>query len=538
MIAAIAAVPPPALHLEAASSQPGRPTAAGAFHVHTNRSDGEGSIDAVAAAAHRAGLQFVILTDHGDGTRVPERPAYRSGVLVIDGVEISTAGGHYATVGMAPSPFPIAGESSDVIEDVARLGGFGVASHGDSPESDLRWAHWTEHFDALEWLNLETVWRRATGWQVARASLGYWFRAPESLALAMARPAATFERLDHLARTRRVVALAATDAHGGLPASYEACFRTITTRVELDAPLRNDASDDARSIIEALRGGHHYTVVDAVATPGAFEFVGRRGRAAFRQGDVVAGGGSVTFESRVTAPVGTVLALLRDGVLVQDTARPTLIHESAGRPGAYRVEVRLASAPGEPPVPWIVSNPIFVGLPSRTTPPPFEPPSARLDLIEPAAVGRSWHTESDPGSKAMLLRPSSSHPALGLSFTLGSGLPRDQFSALVLAVPDTFATYDRLSLTAHASGPARLSVQLRMFGNRNPPRWRRSVYLDRTPRDVTVFLDDMKPIAPNPIAMAPRASIGGLMLVLDTTHTPPGAAGEVVFSRLALERRE
>ena len=58
---------------------------AGAFHVHTNRSDGSGSIDDIARAAARAGLQFVILTDHGNGTRAPEPSAYRSGVLMVDG---------------------------------------------------------------------------------------------------------------------------------------------------------------------------------------------------------------------------------------------------------------------------------------------------------------------------------------------------------------------------------------------------------------------------------------------------------------------
>jgi hypothetical protein len=74
-------------------------TVAGAYHIHTTRSDGLGDRDAVAAAAARAGLAFVILTDHGDGTRPPDPPVYLAGVLVLDGVEISTAGGHYAAIG-------------------------------------------------------------------------------------------------------------------------------------------------------------------------------------------------------------------------------------------------------------------------------------------------------------------------------------------------------------------------------------------------------------------------------------------------------
>ena len=82
------------------TAPPPASTVRGAFHIHSNRSDGSGSVDAIAAAAARAGLQFIILTDHGDGTRSPDAPAYRSGVLTIDGVELNTTGGHYAAIGL------------------------------------------------------------------------------------------------------------------------------------------------------------------------------------------------------------------------------------------------------------------------------------------------------------------------------------------------------------------------------------------------------------------------------------------------------
>src|SRR5688500_1993739 len=70
-------------------------TVAGAFHVHSNLSDGVDSRDEIAAAAAAAGLRFVIFADHGDGTRQPIPPTYANGVLCLDGVEISTNGGHY-----------------------------------------------------------------------------------------------------------------------------------------------------------------------------------------------------------------------------------------------------------------------------------------------------------------------------------------------------------------------------------------------------------------------------------------------------------
>ena len=94
---------------------------------------------AVAAAAARAGLKFVILTDHGDGTRPPDPPEYIDGVLVLDGVEISTDEGHYVAIDMPRAPYPLGGAADAVVEDVRRLGGFGIAAHPDSPKPALRW---------------------------------------------------------------------------------------------------------------------------------------------------------------------------------------------------------------------------------------------------------------------------------------------------------------------------------------------------------------------------------------------------------------
>ena len=82
-------------------------TVAGAYHVHTTRSDGHGDKAAVVAAASRTGLKFVILTDHGDGTRPPDPPEYIDGVLMLDCVEISTDDGHYVALDMPRAPYPL-----------------------------------------------------------------------------------------------------------------------------------------------------------------------------------------------------------------------------------------------------------------------------------------------------------------------------------------------------------------------------------------------------------------------------------------------
>ena len=104
-----AALPPKRLNLASRNLSATPTAAAGAFHIHSSRSDGTGTPDEIAAAARRAGLQFLVLTDHGDGTRQPVLPQYRHGVLCLDAVQISTADGHYIAVGMPKAPYPLAG---------------------------------------------------------------------------------------------------------------------------------------------------------------------------------------------------------------------------------------------------------------------------------------------------------------------------------------------------------------------------------------------------------------------------------------------
>ena len=181
----VVTLPPHRMQLPAADDG----TVPGILHVHTNRSDGLLPPDQVAAAAARAGLKFIVFSDHGDATRVPDPPTYRSGVLCLDGVEISTSGGHYAAFDMPASPYPLAGEPRDVVEDVRRLGGFGIVAHPDSPKPQLAWTDWSAPFDAIELLNPDTSWRRlaaASGWTTKRrlltALLDYPWRAPEVMA--------------------------------------------------------------------------------------------------------------------------------------------------------------------------------------------------------------------------------------------------------------------------------------------------------------------------------------------------------------------
>ena len=118
----------------------------------------------------------------------PLPPAYRSGVLIVDGVEISTTGGHYIALGLPATPYPLGGDARGVVEDVRRLGALGVVAHPTSPVDALAWTDWSLPFDAVEWINGDSEWRDDPPTALLGAVGRYWLRPVESLASLLARP--------------------------------------------------------------------------------------------------------------------------------------------------------------------------------------------------------------------------------------------------------------------------------------------------------------------------------------------------------------
>jgi hypothetical protein len=552
----IAAVPAAAFLLAAfplpkrATSQPEpgsqRPIALGSFHIHTNRSDGSGSPDDVAAAAARAGLNFIVLTDHGDGTREPDPPRYRNGVLVIDAVELSTEAGHYIAIGLPRAPYPLRGEPRDVAADVRRLGGFGIVAHPDSAKPGLKWRDWETDFDGLEWLNADTEWRDERRTQLARALARYPFRPAETLASLLDRPDATLARWDGAAQRRPVVALAGADAHARagwmdddvrgyrrgwflrVP-SYHASFRTFAMRVVLERPLSYVASADADAVMAALKRGALYSAIDAIGSPASLEFSASTGDRRIHQGDVLSDTtATLAFSVRTNAPSGGTIVLRKDGGILTQGPLPALTFETAGQ-GTYRVEVHLAGGPGDPPIPWIVSNPIYVRPAGWGTPPkrPIAEP-----IITRSIQGGPWHVEKDDNSTAHVVQKDYPTGPVQFTFRLGAGDRPGRYAALGIGVGEALTERTHLAFRAQASRPMRLSVQARQPDSGH--RWQESVYLDDEPRTVIVRLDEMTPIGSSG-AFDP-ALADTLLFVVDTTNTAAGTAGSVTISDLHVQR--
>ena len=479
---------PTRVDVSAANADLLRRTVAGAYHIHTTRSDGAEDKASVAAAAQRAGLQFAIFTDHGDATRVPDLPAYIGSVLCLDGVEISTNGGHYVALDMPASPYPLGGDAAAVVEDVARLGGFGIVAHPDSAKHELSWRDEGAPYDGIEWISIDTEWRDEWGAVLARAVAHSLVRPAPAIAALFDRPDATLRRWTRALKERPVVALAAADAHGAsrggegarIGVSYEDSFRTLTNRVVLDRPLSGDAVVDGGLVMAAIRKGRVYTVVDAIASPAVFDF------------------GTPPLW---IGPPGSRL------------------EQVAGEGNRGRYEVHVPDAPGTPPVPWLVANPATFVTATRAT-------AAELPAGGSVLTGE-WQIERDPTSQGSV--KVSDHGVV-LDYQLGPGPRANQFVALSLPLTGGVAAR-HIAFTGRSVAPMRASVQLRFADG---SRWVKSVYLDVSDHQVAVPVAEMVAAEQGSGKMPDPASARSLLVVVDVVNAAPGTKGALTVSGVRL----
>jgi len=521
---ALVTLPPATVHLSVTLPPT---TAVGAYHVHTTRSDGSGTVDDVARAAAEAGLHFVIISDHltaENAPLLPEPPRYHEGVLVIDAMEVSTREGHLVALGLSgPPPYQLGGEARDVIEDVARLGGWSVLAHPDSPRPELRWRG--RSTGALEWINADSEWRDNSPGRVVQAALHALVRPAPAIASLFSRPVATMDRWDRAARTRPVVGLAAVDAHAriGLDErrepratrtllarpSYADMFRSLVQAVWLEHPLTGDAAADAAAVLGAMRAGQTYSAVSALATPAVL--------------DVTVDDSRLT--ARVAGAPDAIVSIWHGGR--QISAAPVTTDTATSAPGLYRVEVQWPGAD----VPWIVSAPLYV--------PPVPPSQAPADTAVarpplraiPIAPDGPWVVEHHPATTAAWGHDG---PVTTFTFALARGSAPGQYAALVSPL-DVSQSFEEITFTVSADRPMRFSVQVRLPDDSGGgERWVRSVYAEPAPRTVRLRLEDFEP-AGRPTTRRPVAArLQSLLFVVDAPHTAPGTRGTLRLTDVAL----
>jgi hypothetical protein len=327
----------------------------GAWHVHTTRSDGRGTLDEVVAAAREAGLQFVVVSDHE--VLAPEEEGWRGGVLVVKATEASTPFGHVVAVGV-PRPLTPEEREADPLATIRSLGGRAVVAHPLHPRRPFTgWGRGA--WAGLEVVSNDTAWGEtlaSNSWlRVAQAALVFPFDRARAVLELQGDPRAELRRFDQeSAAARRAdhraaprVLFCSADAHG-YP-SYRAAFEAFSMHVPLT--LTGDGTADARSVAAALLDGRAVCVLDGVAPANDV----RLARSPDGRG----------LEVRLDAPdlSRASFTLVRDGEPVAErtpAARagqaiiPFACEGGHCTPGDYRVEATWGGRP------WIFTNPIRI----------------------------------------------------------------------------------------------------------------------------------------------------------------------------------
>ncbi|MGI4787664.1 MAG: PHP domain-containing protein [Janthinobacterium lividum] len=383
---------------------------AGALHVHSTYSDGAGSVEEIAAAANRAGLDFLVLCDHSNLQAITNgEDGWHGRTLMLIGTEITTDAGHLLALDVPDTFIPAPHDAEAAQNAIRQSGGLGFVAL----PCDLK-DHWRDFSRmqegiGLEVFNLSAIARTkinlpalAEVWRLYNSSSP--LRAFHMVA---ARPSPELRLWDKLMAapgpglpSRRVVGIASLDAHAVMKfarrsypfPTYEETFRTLRTHLLTSEPLSyGEAADrtasrekDGMLVHSAVALGHCYMAYDNYADPTGFTFEAGPSRTPANKSPLALMGDAVTFPAEVIpgspaivltarAPrTRSLVRLYKDGHLVA-AARGGRLEYTVSTPGVYRIEVflyrRRIGSLCLGAKPWIFSNPIYVqpaALPAST----------------------------------------------------------------------------------------------------------------------------------------------------------------------------
>lgn len=347
----------------------------GNLHVHTCFSDGAGTHLEVAAAALRAGLDFVITTDHNvwvDG--VDGYYHSESGrVLLLAGEEIHHQArepqkNHLLVYEACRELAPLAADPQALLDAIERLGGFAILAHPIDPASpafdqpDLSWVDWElRGYAGIELWNYMSEFKSRLASRLHGLLYAYLPHRtahgphPDVLAL--------WDRL--LTQGRHVIAIGGADAHASparlgplrrviLP--YEFLFRSVNTHALVPLPLSGEAGEDRKQLLRAIRTGSCFVANDRLAAARGFHFTAQGRGAVAGMGETIPRHLGVTLQ--IHAPQRAHLRMIWNGEVIHEWQDSEVGVRMVNAPGAYRAEAYLYAYGCERG--WIYSNPVFV----------------------------------------------------------------------------------------------------------------------------------------------------------------------------------
>lgn len=314
----------------------------GIVHCHSHLShDSKGANEEIIAAAEKARVDFICMTDHPAPDSLSKALEGKHGkVLFIKGAE------HKKLLALNLKDHLKAEDTQGKIDETLKQGGLAFLCHIEEiPRLDAY-----SNFTGIELYNIHADVKDEDKLKLFAGAMKFLKDDPDHSYLSFFDlPTRNLWHWDRLLQKRKTPAVAGNDAHQNVKLGkvqldpYERSFRFVSTHVfarELEP----------KAILEALAGGRSYIAFDLLGDPKGFRFtIGKH-----TMGD------EFVFEKsdiNVTLPKAAVIRVLRNGRRIAMDYGASL-NLPLNTPGVYRVEVYTTYK--DRPYPWIYSNPIYV----------------------------------------------------------------------------------------------------------------------------------------------------------------------------------
>ena len=335
----------------------------GAVHIHTTYAEGLGTRESILAAAKRAQLDFIAITDHNTmACWQNERVRNAGEPLLLKGIEISTTAGHLLGIGLQKPHTEFSRNPQTAIDEVRSLDGTAVLSHPTREEQ--RWRDPTvERFAGMEILNMNNVLSGVPFHKKFLILPQAWINEVGTLSSILEVEPDAVALWDSLNSRRPTIGFCGADAHGptffGVP-SYESVFRAAS----LHLVMRKGGTDSlTEDLARRLLGmGCFYIAIDGIASSSYVDFrlvggdttcIGMGERC-----NNIPGSARLKFDARV--PEDAIIRLMRNGVPYMTFENPHF-DVPLELPGAYRVEIVIPKEHnpfGNDRI-WVVTNHIY-----------------------------------------------------------------------------------------------------------------------------------------------------------------------------------
>ena len=364
----------------------------GVYHMHTQFSDGSGTVGELVRVANKQNLNFIIITDHGRPNRKSTAAtSWQDNVLIIGASEFSLNCGHMAALGYAEHDYIYGPEAQEAINEVNETAGVTFISH--PFDTRTPWTDWDiNRFTGIEILSTYSSAKRIGILKLLLFPGQYLFNSNLALLHALDYPRQNLKKWNQINQNGRYYGIFALDAHANIKTpfgslkypSYDALFRILRVYVKVDEPLVKDAHKSSHIILEALKKGNFFNAVDALAPANGFEnyFI--------PEGEKKVEMGGFTDSTRgklilnLPFPFNTNVEVFKDGKLFHQIKnnKQHRIELKISSEGVYRCEIRISDNSFES-LPWIVSNPIFIGTPAVPIPKHPDGIKKAIDISSP-----------------------------------------------------------------------------------------------------------------------------------------------------------